>query len=156
MTVVARRIASVPRRTSVQTWQRVIELVTSPGSKASAELASITALAAMLIADEYAKEAAITVSGGGPLVRLYTLHGDDAIEYDEAEEAELAFDPTETDTWRLSLPAAGADVAIARAAVAACSHIDVRDLEAAADSSVTRDPIPPTRLVIDIEELERL
>lgn len=155
MTIVARRIASVPRRTSVQTWQRIVELVTKPGSEASAELASVTAVAAMLIAEEYAKDTAITISGSGPLVRIYTLHGDEAIEHDDTDEADLAFDPTGSEGWSLSLPAAGADVAISRASVAACSHVDVRDVDGATDRLVAANPPTSPALTLDLTELER-
>jgi hypothetical protein len=51
-----------------------------------------------------------------------------AIEHDLDDEAELAFHPTAGDSWLLSLPAAGADVEIARAAVAAAAHVEVREV----------------------------
>lgn len=155
MTVVARRLASVPRRTSVETWQRLVELVAAEGSPASVELTSVTSAASMLIAEEYTKTAPVTISGGGALVRVYTLHGDDAIERDVEDEAELAFDPTAGDSWLLSLPAARADVEIARAAVAAAKHVEVRDLEEA-ERSITKEAAAPTHdLVLDLGELPR-
>jgi hypothetical protein len=158
VTVVVRRIASVPRRTSVESWHRIIELVTAPDSEARGELESITATAAMLIAEEYAKGTPITVSGGGPLVRVYTLHGTDAIEHDIDDEAELAFDPTADDSWKLTLPAEEVDVEIARAAVASCRHVEVRDiaeLARAARSIAAAAPATTPPFVLDLEELER-
>lgn len=155
MTVVARRVASVPRRTSGDTWQRVVELVSAEGSPARAELSSITSLASMLIAEEYTKTAPLTISGGGPLMRVYTLHGEDAIEHDVDDEAELASDPTAGDCWLLSLPAAGADVEIARVAVAAAAHVEVRDLAETERSTAARTASPMPELVLDLQELER-
>ena len=155
MTVVARRLASVPRRTSVETWQRLVDLISAEGSPARAELSSITSVASMLIAEEYTTTAPVTISGGGPLVRIYTLHGEDAIEHDLDDEAELAFDPTAGDSWLLSLPAAGVDVAIAQAAVAAAAHVEVRDLDEAERSTAARTASPMPDLVLDLEELER-
>jgi hypothetical protein len=149
MTVVARRVAAVPSRTSVQTWQRVVELVAADGSPARAELSSITSAASMLIAEEYTKAAPITISGGGPLVRVYTLHGDAAIEHDITDEPELAFDPTAGEDWTLSLPAEGDDVEIVRAAV--------NDTPTAAASAASLDVAAPPAggLTLDLEELAR-
>ena len=155
MTVVARRLASVPCRTSVDTWRRVVDLVSADASPSRTELLSITSVASMLIAEEYTKTAPVTISGGGPLVRIYTLHGEDAIEHDLDDEAELAFDPTAADSWLLSLPAAGADVAIARAAVATAAHVVVRDLAEPEVSATARAISPMPNLVLDLQELER-
>lgn len=158
MTVVVRRIASVPRRTSVESWHRIIELVTAPDSDARGELESITATAAMLIAEEYAKATPISVAGGGPLVRVYTLHGTDAVEHDLDHESALTFDPTATAAWTLTLPAEDVDVEIARAAVASCAHVEVRDiaeLARAARSAAAAAPAATPPFVLDLEELER-
>lgn len=157
MTVVARRIASVPVRTAVDTWERIVELVTAPESDARAELTEITSIAAMLVADEQTKGNAITIEGGGPLVRLYTVHGDDAIEHDDADEADLAFDPTSGDTWTLTLPAAGADVAIVEAAVADAPHVEVRDVDTLvpANKQAAATARTATGLELDLTELER-
>ena len=158
MTVVVRRIASVPRRTSVESWQRIVELVTAPDSDARGELESITAAAAMLIAEEYAKGTPITVAGGGPLVRVYTLHGTDAIEHDLDDESALTFDPTADAAWTLTLPAEDVDVEIARAAIASCAHVEVRgtaELARAARSAAAAAPLTPPPFVLDLEELER-
>ncbi len=156
MTVVVRRIASVPRRTSVESWQRIVELVTSAQSEARTELESITAAASMLIAEEYAKSTPITVSGGGPLARVYTVHGTDAVEHDIDDESDLAFDPTAGDSWTLTLPAEGADVEVARIAVAACAHVEIRDIAdtAVAERAAVGSGGRPV-LVLDLEELER-
>lgn len=162
MTVVARRVASVPSRTSAQTWQRVVELVSADGSPARAELSSITSAASMLLAEEYTKTAPITISGGGPLVRVYTLHGDAAIEHDIADEPELAFDPTSGVDWMLSLPAEGDDVEVVRAAVKGAPHVEVRDVAndthaAAASAAAGLDVATPAggALTLDLEELAR-
>lgn len=154
MTVVARRVASVPVRTAVETWERIIELVTAPGS-ARDELAGVTSTAAMLIADEQTKDAPITITGGGPLVRVYTVHADDAVEHDDADEAELPFDPTSGDKWTLSLPASGADVAIAEAIVAVAPHVEVRDVDAATEDRATSEAALAREVTFDLGELER-
>lgn len=155
MTVVARRLASVPRRTSVETWERLVDVVSAEDSTARTELTSITSVASMLIAEEYTKTTPVTISGNGPLVRVFTLHDEDAIEHDLDDEAELAFDPTSGDAWILSLPAAGPDVDIAKDAVATAPHVEIRDIAETESSASAQATSPPPRLVLDIEELGR-
>jgi hypothetical protein len=157
MTVVARRIASVPKRTAVETWERIIEIVTAAGTEAHAELTGITSIAAMLIADEQTKEDPILIGGGGPLVRVYTVHGDGALEQDDAEEADLAFNPTDGDGWILTLPARGSDVAIVEVAVADSPHVEVRDVntDAAAAKELSSAGVATGDLELDLSQLER-
>jgi len=132
-----------------------MELVSAPGTDARLELQSITSIAAMLIAEEYARLAPITLSGGGPLLRVYTLHGEEALGLDLDEEGSLAFDPTVGNSWRLSLPALGDDLDVARAAVAGASHVEVRDAAAVEMSSAEASSAPLCKLVLDPSELER-
>lgn len=159
MTVISRRVAAIPRRTSVESWERVVELVSTAGSDAEAELQSVTATAAMLIAEEWTASAPIKIMGGGPQVRVYTLHGDDAIDADPDDEADLPATPTDAEGWLLSLPAGGVDLAIASAAVAACPHVEVRDVDVAAATSARAaapsDKPASSGLKLNLEELER-
>lgn len=155
MSVVARRVASVPSRTSVETWQRIAEIVSEAGSEARAELEGVTSVAATLIAEEYTKSAPITISGSGPLVRVYTLHGEEAIDADLSDEDELAFDSTTGDSWLMSLPAAGPDVASAESLLVGAAHIEVRDIDRAERSVATTAKSGPADLVLDLEELAR-
>lgn len=155
MSVVARRVASVPRRTSVETWARIVELVSDPDSDARTELEDVTSVAATLIAEEHTKSTPITIAGGGAPVRVYTLHGDEAIEADFSDEDELAFNPTAGESWVLSLPAAGADVAAAEVLLAGASHVEVRDIEQVERSAATSAKTATGELVLDLEELTR-
>jgi len=154
VTVIARRIASVPRRTSVETWARIVELVSEPDSDARAELEGVTSVAAMLIADEYAMTEPITIAGSGPLVRVYTVHGDDAIDADLSDEDELSFDPTDGESWLLLLPASGSDVAAAEALLVSAPHVEVRDIEQAERATAERKGATG-ELVLSLEELMR-
>lgn len=158
MTVVARRVASVPRRTSVETWRRILEIISTPDSDARAELEGVTSVAATLIADEQTKDTPITIAGGGPLVRIYTLHGEDAIDADLDDEDELAFVPTAGDAWALSLPASGPDIAAAEAHLAGAPRVTIRDAEA--DDETTSSAARSVKtaaadLTFDLEELAR-
>ncbi|MCY4087901.1 MAG: hypothetical protein OXG37_13730 [Actinomycetia bacterium] len=155
MSVVARRIASVPRRTSVETWRRIVELVTTDSSDARTELDSVASVASSLIADEHAKSWPITLSGSGPFVRIYTLHGDDAVEADLSDEAELSFDLTLGESWLLSLLAGGADFAVATKLVAGAPHVEVRDVGAATASPEPDAGAAVPELAVGLHELTR-
>jgi hypothetical protein len=155
VSVVARQVASVPRRTSVETWQRVVELVSAPDSDARVELEGVTSVAATLIADEQTKTAPITIAGGGPLVRVYTLHGEDAIEADLDDEDEFAFNPTAGNSWLLSLPATGPDLAAAEGLLAGAPHVEARDPDQAERPAEGRAKAGTGDLVLDLEELAR-
>jgi hypothetical protein len=127
VTVLARRIASVPRRTSVETWQAISELLAPAGTPARTTLDAATGPAAMLIAEEATRGAPIIVSGGGPQLRVYTLHGEAAMEADLDQELSFPFIPTAGD-WALSLPASPEDLEAVGAALAAISaRLSVRD-----------------------------
>lgn len=154
MTVHARRIASIPRRTATETWHSICQLVTEPGTEARQELDAITGIASALITEEYTRGAPIIVSGGGPQVRVYTLHGDDAIDADPLDETSLAQYPAQGD-WRISLPCGQDDLDEAAQATAQSAHVEVRSLEESATASA-RDAIDAQlRPVIDLAALER-
>lgn len=127
MTVHARRIASIPRRTATGTWRAICELLSAPDSAPRHELQQVVGIAAALITEEYARDAAIVVSGTGPQVRIYTLHGEAAIEADPLDENPLNHDPTSGD-WTMSLPCGEDDLEEARQAVACFPHVTVRSL----------------------------
>ena len=67
MTVVARRIASVPQRTSSATWQAIIDLLAPDAGAARSTLTAITGPAAIAIAEEYTSSAPlVVVPASGP------------------------------------------------------------------------------------------
>lgn len=154
MTVHARRVASVPRRGPIDTWRAICDLLGAEGD-ARAELDGIAGVAAALIAEEYTRDDPITVSGTGPQVRIYTLHGDQAIEAETSEELPLSHAPT-TGSWALSLPCADDDLDEAEAGVAAAPHIQVRALgQPAGVGKSAASSSPAARPIIDLAALER-
>ena len=83
MSVVSRKVAAIPVRTSVETWNTVAALLAAPNDAARATLEAITSVAAMLIGEEYTRDAPIVVTpASGPRVRVYTVHGAAAIDAD--------------------------------------------------------------------------
>jgi hypothetical protein len=120
-TVLARRVASTPVRTAVETWARIVEIIApDPESAARKELAKVAGTACASIASEATKEAPIVIWGGGPRVRVYCVFDEDAITQDGINEDALPKSPTEGD-WRMSIPFLAEDVAWSGASLAAVS-----------------------------------
>jgi hypothetical protein len=109
MTVVARRFASTPNRTSAETWEAILSIISKNGAEARSELESISGFAASTIADEIPKDAPIVLCGNGPLLRIYCLYGEDAVIGDDCDESALSWNPTDGD-WRLFLPFTAGDL----------------------------------------------
>lgn len=156
MTVHARRIASVPRRGPIDTWRAICDLLCQDDDEARAELDGIAGIASALIAEEYTRDAPIIVSGAGPQVRVYTLHGNQAIDADLSEELALSHAPT-TGEWNLSLPCADDDLDEAQEAVRGAPHVEMRQLDQAAAQSAMAAAATSSsgRPVIDLTALEQ-
>jgi hypothetical protein len=103
MTVVARTFCSIPKRSALDTWAAIVDLLAPrAGSDSRRELDSVAGIASSLITRE-AMTAPIVVYGCGPRVRIYCVYNEDAITGDAASENKLAFDATDGD-WHMSLP----------------------------------------------------
>jgi hypothetical protein len=155
MTVIARRIASVPVRTSVDTWTAVVDLLTAAGGAARADLEAVTNIAAMLISEEYTRDAPIVVSPRrGARIRVYTLHGLDAVDARD-DEAPLATRPLDEPGWTMSLPCGVDDIQDIRGALQAHPHISVRDTTEGITVEATTGASTVGSLEIDYDEMER-
>lgn len=156
MTVIARRVPAVPAQMPGAAWDEICALLSQPDSATFEELRSIKHVGSMLITEEYTRDAPIILSGTGPQVRVYTLHGDDSI--DAEPPASIPFDPTDGD-WRLSLPAAGDDVHLARSLLVGHSdQITIRDIAdaGASEAGEAKSSSSPAScdLTIDLGKLE--
>ncbi|MEV1285509.1 hypothetical protein, partial [Modestobacter sp. NPDC049651] len=108
MSVTSRQVPSVPVRTSVATWNTIIDLLTPAGADTRTELVAVTSTVAMLIAEEYTGEAPIVVMPAtGDRIRDYTVHGPPAVEGEDP--APLATWPLAEPGWRVSLPCGAVD-----------------------------------------------
>jgi hypothetical protein len=156
MSVVSRRVASVPVRTSVETWKVIVALLTAADQEARTSLEAITNTAAMLISEEYTRDApVVVVPAAGPRVRVYTVHGTPAVEGD-GDEAPLATWPLAEPGWRLSLPCGVDDIHEVRAALQPYPFIDVRNIT----EGITVDAVAPAprtagSVSINYGEMER-
>lgn len=139
--VVARCIASVPARSSDDSWSAIVEMLTrgQSGPKRD-ELLAVRGTAASLIADQAPKTAAIVVTCEGPRTRIRCVYDDNAISGSGVNESALGFDPLAGD-WAISLPCAAEDLGWVQSSLARHStRITARDLantEQAKDEAAT-------------------
>jgi hypothetical protein len=127
MSVVARRIRSVPERSAVSTWEFIVDMLAPKDGKARQELQRVGGIASSIIASESPRESPIIIIGKGPRVRIYCLYDDNAVSGDNASESALAHCPTDDD-WTLSLPSEADDLEwLAEALRKKSTRITVRD-----------------------------
>jgi hypothetical protein len=152
VTTVARRFASTPLRTATETWSAIVDILCPDAGEGRDELEGAAGVIAMLIADEATRARPIIVTGTGPQVRIYSVHGPDAVDGTNVNEGGLAQNPT-TGTWTLVLPVPDEDVEWVTAKLAEWPHIVVagpsEESNAASEVPVVNMP------VIDLTELRR-
>ena len=118
-TVVSRNVRSVPFRSARDTWQCIIDILTTAGgTDARPELERVVGIAASIITEKSPEQAPIVVLGGGPRVRIYCLYDESALEADARNEAALSFNSLDGD-WKISLPCKAEDLAWVSAALQA-------------------------------------
>ena len=122
-TILARRVAAVPHRTAGDAWRIVAGLIAAPGTAAHDELLRSAGPAGMLIAEEAtAADPIIVTASTGPRYRIYTLHGEAAIDGDATEQP-LPTLPAAMDDWSVALPCGADDLDDVVAALAAVPHV---------------------------------
>ncbi len=153
MTTIARRIGATPLRTTTETWTVITDLLSPAGADIAPQLALAADAACMLIAEEHSADDPILVTGCGAQVRIYTLHGTNAINGSNTNEQPLTI--TATPDWELALPARGVDFDLAAAAVESVANITVYD-PTVADSRQANAIEPTARqpVTIDLTALE--
>lgn len=153
MTTIARRIAATPVRTASSTWDVIADLLGAAGGDIRSRLSEAAGVASMLIAEEHTAGNPIILSGCGPQVRVYTLHGTDAIDGSQLNEQALTV--VASDGWTLTLPASGPDFDLASAALDGVAKIDVYNPGDTNGRQLTTSRLPsgPT-VTVDLTALE--
>ena len=151
MTVIARRIISVPERTATQTWEVISRLLAAdPASAGATELSLVAGVASSLITRE-AMTSPIVLYGSGPRVRIYCLYNEAAVEADEASETKLPFDATSGD-WALSLPCPEEELSWVQEALAAkTKRISARDMDSPVDDDASAEKSGASEIEMDME-----
>ena len=153
MTTIARRIGAIPLRTSYDTWQFITDLLCAGGQDLELQLNEAADVASMLIAEEHTAENPIVLSGCGPQVRIYTIHGMGAIDGSQVNEQPIAI--IATSEWRLNFPATGSDYELASTALAQMAHVSVYDpTGATVNARAGAQSQSPQSVIIDLTPLE--
>lgn len=106
----------------------------------------------MLIADEVTSKAPIVlIPNAGARVRVYTLHGDAAVDSDSSEQP-LAACPTSGDDWVISVPSSTEEIEWVRTSLVSLPHFVVRDLSDGIEASA--EPTAKHEMVVDARWLE--
>lgn len=142
MTVIRRDFNSIPVRSATETWDSIINLLTSK-SAAIETLKSVSGLVASIISSEVTSEAPIVISGSCPRLRIYTVFGEDAITKDKVNEDPISFDISDDD-WQISLPCLEEDLEWIRPAledksdrIKARNYLNGIEVEDSANNSTT-------------------
>lgn len=151
--VVARRVASTPKRTAAQTWEKIVEILApDPNSDARKELAKAAGVACSSISSEALRDAAVVVWGTGPRIRVYCVFDEDAITGDGVSEDALSKSPTEGD-WRMSIPCQPEDVKWSNGKLAeVSSRISARSAEDDLEDDTSESVFSSHSLTINVEE----
>lgn len=118
---VKRLIASLPFRSTSETWDAFTKLVTGKDSVDRDQLTAAASIAATAIADEHAATTPIIVWGEGPRLVIYTAHGVDAMELG-ADIDSLSWNPTGGPGWAVSIPCDADDVEWMNTALRSRAH----------------------------------
>lgn len=143
---IRRDIASLPARTSKDTWDAIVKLITGADSVDTAQLEAATSVVCSAIADEHSASVPIVVKGGGSRLVIYTVHGADAMEVGLLVD-NLSWNPTASDAWAMTVPCASEDVGwMSKALKERAARITVHDVNEAPDADVE-----PTRRAAEVE-----
>ena len=121
-----RDISSIPLRSASDTWQRIIDLITGPGSRDVEQLKRASGVMGSIIADEHPAHRAILLEGVGAQLRIYLRYGMAAIEEGETVDS-LTWNPTDGD-WTMHVPCDEENIDWVRKSLAACTRLKVFDV----------------------------
>jgi hypothetical protein len=107
---IKREIASIPVRTANETWQAIIDLIVRDGSVDAGTLKAAASVMEFLIADEHPATVPIIVKGEGPLLVIYLLYNEAAMEAGKDVDP-LNWNPTGSADWRMTAPTESGDAA---------------------------------------------
>lgn len=151
---IRRDIASLPARTSKDTWSVIVKLITGADSVDTAQLEAATSVLCSAIADEHSASVPIVVKGGASRLVIYTAHGADAMEVGLAVD-KLSWNPTASDAWAMTVPCSNEDVGwMSKALKERAPRITVHDVNETPEADV--EPAPKVAEVeIDWTAMEK-
>ena len=107
---IVRHVISTPVRSATDTWTAISALLApDPTSDARRELNRMSGLACAAISSEAVRHDPLELQSRGLTVRIYCLHGEDAIMTPGYDLHEFAWCPTEAE-WAMSIPCEASDL----------------------------------------------
>lgn len=103
MTTYARRVAASPARTASNTWRAAADMIAADNADAHETLIGVIDAGAVLVADEVTASSPLVLVGAGPRIHVYTVHGTDAANGDNVNEAPVS-GLDFTGAWTLYIP----------------------------------------------------
>lgn len=148
---VRRDVSSIPFQSAGETWRRIIDLVTGPGSKDVEHLKAATGVMGSVITDEHPASRAIILEGVGAQLRIYCRYGMKAVEAGGALDA-LTWNPTAGD-WTLHVPCDNENIDWVRTSLARTSPrikvFDVAEADRFEDEDTTAVEKSGSGVVVD-------
>jgi hypothetical protein len=148
---VRRDISSIPSRSAGDTWQRIVDLVTGPGSKDVQQLKNATGVMGSIITDEHPSIRAIMLEGVGPQLRVYCRYGMKAVE-EGGKVDSLTWNPTAGD-WTMHVPCDERNIEWVKKSLAASSPrikvFDVAEADRAGEEEKTAMAKGTGNIVVD-------
>lgn len=145
---VRRDISSVPFRSASETWQRIIDLVTGPGSKDVQQIKDASGVMGSIITDEHPASRAIIIEGVGAQLRIYCRYGMKAVE-EGGKVDSLTWNPTAGD-WTMHVPCDAENIDWVRKSLSKTSSrirvFDVAETDRAEDQE--DDAVPKGNVVV--------
>ena len=116
---IRRDVSSIPFRSASETWQRITDLVTGPGTVDLQQLKDATGVMGSIITDEHPGSRAILIEGVGAQLRIYCRYGMKAVE-EGAQVDSLTWNPTAGD-WKMHVPCDAENIEWVKKSLAASS-----------------------------------
>jgi hypothetical protein len=147
---IRRDVSSIPFCSAAETWQKIIDLVTGPGSVDLRQLRDAGGVMGSIITDEHPAERAIVIEGVGPQVRLYCRYGMSAVEEGAAVDS-LTWNPTAGD-WKMHVPCDAENIGWVKSSLSVSSpRIRVFDVAEGdwANEEETKDVEKSSGIIVD-------
>lgn len=144
---VRRDVTAIPLRSAGETWQAIIDLITGPESKDTAQLRNAAGVMGSIITDEHPAARAIMIEGVGAQLRIYCRYGMKAVEAGDGVDP-LTWNPTAGD-WTMHVPCDAENMEWVKGALAKdAPRLRVFDVAAADRAEEEEGATPENRGVV--------
>ena len=148
---IRRDVSSIPFRSASETWQRIVDLITGPGTVDLQQLKNAAGVMGSIITDEYPASRAILIEGVGAQLRIYCRYGMKAVE-EGAHVDSLTWNPTAGD-WKMHVPCDRENIDWVKKSLAASSPrikvFDVAEEDRSDEGEAKANTVKSRGIVVD-------